>query len=385
MPYQEDFAVEQFMDRYETDIDFNLGETCCYSLSLNEIQKLGNCESYQFDFDQRLTYGAIKGSLKLREQIASLYGEEFTSGNVLITNGAIGANFLTYYTLVGKGDHTICVTPTYNQLFSVPKMFGSEVSLLQLKPEDGFLPNLDTLKSMVQTNTKLIIINNPNNPLGVMIPDNMLLEISRICQENNIYLHSDEVYRPIFHSLPDGMLPPKSCCEIYDKAICTGSMSKGFALAGIRLGWIISKDLKFLRDAASRRDYSTISVSMIDDSIASYALSNVDKIIERNYKLCLRNLTILEQFIDQNEDLFEYVVKPQGGTVCLVTLKKIANSEKFAHFLAQKYRVLTVPGECLNYPGTLRIGLGNGENDLIGGLPKLKEAYLEFLKKESEI
>lgn len=384
MPYQEDFAVEQFMDKYETDIDFNLGETCCYSLSLNEIQQLSNGEPYKFNYDQRLTYGAIKGTSKLREQIASLYGEGFTSANVLITNGAIGANFLTYYTLVGKDDHTICITPTYNQLFSVPEMFGSEVSLLHLEPEDKFLPNLDKLKSMIKSNTKLIIINNPNNPLGVVIPNDMLEEIAKICKEKDIYLHSDEVYRPIFHSLPEAVAEPKSCCEIYDKAVCTGSMSKGFALAGIRLGWIVSKDLRFLRDAASRRDYNTISVSMIDDSIASYALDNVDKIIERNYKLCLKNLDILNKFIAENNDLFEYVVEPQGGTVCLVTLKKIKNSEKFAHFLAQEYKVLSVPGECLNYPGTLRIGLGNGENDLVGGLPQLKKAYLEFLEKRMD-
>lgn len=382
MPYQEDFEVEQFMDKYETYIEHNLGETCCYSLSLDEIAQISGSEPFKLPSDVRFTYGAIKGTDQLRNQIAKLYGPEFTKENVLITNGAIAANFLVYYSLVGAGDHVICVHPTYNQLHSVPKMFGAEVDFLMLKKEDAFVPNISTLKDMIKPNTKLIIINNPNNPLGSVIGGDLLREICQICEKNKIYLHSDEVYRPIFHSLPEGDTPPPSACEAYDKAVVTGSMSKAFSLAGIRIGWIITKDSQVLRTASSRRDYNTISVSMMDDFIAQYGLENKDAIIKRNYKLCLDNLQILNKFIEENSDLFEYVNKPQGATVCLLRLKSFKETEKFAAFLAENYKVLSVPGEALGVPGTLRIGYANSAEDLTNGLPLLKQAVLDWTNKE---
>ena len=381
MPYQEDFQVEQFMDKYENYAKYNLGETCCYSLSLDEIADISSSEPFKLDGKKRLTYGAIKGTDELRSQIASLYGPEFTKDNVLITNGAIAANFLTYYSMVGPEDHVICVHPTYNQLHSVPKMFGAEVVFLKLKEEDGYVPNIKTLKSLIKSNTKLLIINNPNNPLGTVISAELLKELCQLCQNHGIYLHSDEVYRPTFHSLPENTIKPPSACEIYDRAIVTGSMSKAYSLAGIRLGWIVTKDLQILRTAASRRDYNTISVSMLDDSVAQYALKNVKPIIKRNLELCITNLQILNKFVEENSDIFDYVAKPQAGTVCLLRLKTIKEGDKFAAFLAENYSVLSVPGEALGVPRTLRIGYANSKNDLVDGLPLLKKAVLDWTNK----
>lgn len=377
MPYQEDFAVEQFMDAYETGIQNNLGETCCLSLSLDEIAELSG-EEFKLDTKKSLTYRDIRGSDPLRTGIAEMYGPSFCKENVLITNGAIGANFLLYYTLAGDGGHAICVNPTYSQLYSVPKMFGSEVDLLDLKSEDGFVPNMNTLKSMIKDNTMLIIINNPNNPLGSVISTELLIEICDLCKENNIYLHCDEVYRPIFHALPEGVEPPVSACELYDQAIVTGSMSKAFSVAGIRLGWMITKDLKVLDSAASRRDYNMISVSTIDDDIAQYVLKNRDCVIKRNFSLCRKNFSILKEFISNSNGKFELYNVPQGGTVCLLKIKGVQNTSAFGIFLAEKFQTLAVPGECFNTPGTIRIGYANSTPDIERGLKTLEEAYDEF-------
>ena len=373
MPYQEDFAVEQFMDAYETKAKYNLGETCCYSLSLDDIEKLSG-NKFKLDRSMRLTYRDIKGSDELRTQIAALYDGNLNLDNVLVSNGAIASNYLLYYTLVGKGDHVICVDPTYSQLYSVPDMFGAEVDLLKLTKEDGYIPNLDTLSGMIKENTKLIIINNPNNPLGSVIPNNVMKQICQLCEKHDIYLHSDEVYRPMFHSLGPNFEVPESACSLYSKAIVTCSMSKAYSVAGIRLGWMITADKQVLRDAASRRDYNTISVSVIDDRIAQYVLKNADNVIARNMRLCKENYQYLTEFIDKHQNDFEYVATPQGGTVCLLRIKNIKNTYDFAAYLANEFNVLAVPGEAFNFPGTLRIGYGNSKDDLINGLPLLKKA-----------
>lgn len=203
-----------------------------------------------------------------------------------------------------------------------------------------------------------------------------------MCNENNIYLHSDEVYKPIFHSLPEETIKPPSACELYNKAIVTGSISKAFSLAGIRLGWIITKDHSVLRSASSRRDYNTISVSMIDDLITQYALQNTEPIIKCNYNLVLDNLQILSQFVHENSDLFDFIAKLQGGTVCLLGLKIIKDGYKFATYLADKYKVLCIPGETLGISGTLRIGYADSKHDLLKGLPLLKKAVLDWTNQQ---
>lgn len=383
MPYQEAFGVEQFMDAYETKITYNLGETCCFSLNLDEIAHLSG-EKFELDGQTRLNYGAIKGSQELRTLIASMYGGQFTMDDVLVTNGAIGANFLLYYALVGPSDHVISVAPTYNQLYSVPQMFGAEVDLIELVEEEDFKINLERLESLIKDNTKLIILNNPNNPLGNIIPCDILQKICAICKTHDIYLHCDEVYRPLFHSLPKNVEEPKSACQLYANAISTGSMSKAYSAAGIRLGWMITKNTKVLIDAASRRDYNTISVSKIDDKVAQYVLQHRDKILKRNYELCLGNLKILTQFVEGSCGRYCFVTTPQAGSVCLIKPFNVKDTVQFARFLAEKWKILLVPGDLFGVSNSLRVGYGNCEEDLSKGLPLLEKAYDEWMSLQYE-
>jgi DNA-binding transcriptional MocR family regulator len=159
------FEVEQWMDHYENTPDvLNIAETCAASVSLVELSELSQKPGGQGPFDPsaKLTYGPIRGSLALRERVASLCGRrpgEAPSGlgpdDVIITQGAISANFLTFYTLVGPGDHVICVYPTYQQLYDVPASLGAEVSLWKLEVQKGFVPDPAELEGLVKDNTKV--------------------------------------------------------------------------------------------------------------------------------------------------------------------------------------------------------------------------------------
>lgn len=151
------------MDKYETSAKHNIAETCCASISLSDLQNLSEDKSSSIlDVSTKLTYGAIPGSEKLRGNVGNLYPVEgstpLPSDNVLITAGAIQANFLLLYTLVGPGDHVICHYPTYQQLYSVPESLGAEMSLWKSKEADGWRVDVDELKSLIRPNTKLIII-----------------------------------------------------------------------------------------------------------------------------------------------------------------------------------------------------------------------------------
>jgi DNA-binding transcriptional MocR family regulator len=157
----EPFLVEQWMDQYETTPGvINTAETCVASVSINELVSLGQGKDAKLlDFSRPLTYGAIRGSDELLERVTGLVSKGASSPlpteNVLITQGAIGANFLVLYTLIGPGDHVVCVYPTYEQLYAVPEHLGAKVSLWKLKPENGYVPDVRELESLVKSNTKV--------------------------------------------------------------------------------------------------------------------------------------------------------------------------------------------------------------------------------------
>lgn len=157
------FDVEQWMDKYETTPGvINIAETCCASISVDDLRKFNKNEGAPspLSLSTKLTYGAILGSPELRQNIAALYGSgdapsDLSPESVVVTQGAIAANHLLLYSLVGPGDHVICVFPTYQQLYALPETFGAEVSLWELRAEDGFVPDVAALKKLIKSNTKV--------------------------------------------------------------------------------------------------------------------------------------------------------------------------------------------------------------------------------------
>jgi DNA-binding transcriptional MocR family regulator len=157
------FAVEQWMDEYETTPGvLNVAETCAASVSIDDLVAMSNGPAKNpIDTSTKLTYGAIPGSQTLRQRIAahcSTEGLQLAAEDIIVTQGAIGANFLALYTLIGPGDHVICVYPTYQQLYDTPRSLGAEVTLWKLKKENGFVPDVDELAGLIKPNTKVCII-----------------------------------------------------------------------------------------------------------------------------------------------------------------------------------------------------------------------------------
>lgn len=368
------FKVEQWMNEYEDDAVYNIAETCVHSISLNELLKLSgeNPEEYMKRvMDKRLTYGHISGNPEFKEGICRLY-ENMKPQNILTTHGAIGANHLVLYSIVEPEDRVISVLPTYQQLYSIPESFGADLQVLKLKPENRFLPDLDELKSLVNEKTKVICINNPNNPSGALMSEAMLRETVEIAKSVDAYVLCDEVYRGLTQE--EGY--SKSIVDLYDKGISVSSMSKVFSLAGLRLGWVAASE-DVIAKCFEHRDYNMISCGMLDEIFAGLALKNGDKLLERNKGMVRRNLAILDKWVE-SEPHISYV-KPQAGTTALLYYDFDIPSRDFCVNLMKKYGVLLTPGSCFEFEGCARIGYACSTEILEGGLEKLSE-YLKTLE-----
>lgn len=369
------FAVEEWMNLYEMEAVYNIAETCVDSLTLEELISIDGTnpdEFFRLLSSNKLTYGHIEGSPSFRKLVGGLY-ESLTSENVLVMNGAIGANFLTFYSLVKPGDHVISVHPTYQQLYDVPESFGATVDLLPLKAENNFLPDLDELRSLVNEKTKLICINNPNNPSGALMEEEMLEEIIEIARSCDAYILCDEVYRGLWQD--DDIFIP-SIADLYEKGISTSSMSKVLSLAGLRLGWIAApKDV--IAECMKHRDYTTISCGMLDDILAVHALKNYDKILKRNRKIVKGNLALLDAWV-QEEPAISYV-KPRAGTTAMLKYDLPVSSEEFCVGLFKANGAFLTPGSCFDMESYVRIGYACETQVLQEGLQKVSE-YIRTLQ-----
>ena len=364
----EEFGVEQWMDAHEDHCEFNLAETCVDSLHLHELLALaGRSETILDELKAiKLTYGAIEGSVRLRTLVAGLFTRQ-THENVTITHGAAGGNALVYETLVGPGDHVISLVPNYQQHYSIPEAFGGEVELLRLREQDGYLPDLDALRAMLRPDTKLVVFSNPNNPTGSLMDAAMLRDIVRLVQPTGAWILADEVYRGVDR---EGSGFTASIADLYERGISTGSMSKAYSLAGLRLGWIVGP-VEFLRNVTIHRHYNTISVGVLDDLFASMALQHREAILSRNRALLRDNLALLDAWV-QAEPGLSYV-QPRSGTTALVKYDIPMSSVELCLRLLDVAGVLFVPGSAMQMEGHVRIGYANPRRNLEQGLPRASE------------
>jgi aspartate/methionine/tyrosine aminotransferase len=357
------FAVEQWMNEFETQCRHNLGETCVASLTVAELVDLAGERDTLMDqiLPLRMTYGEIKGSERLRTAISKLF---VTRGpeDILITHGAIGANALVYQGLVSSGDEVISFVPTYQQHYSIPESLGAKVHRLQLRAENGYLPDLAELRRLVTNSTRIIAFTNPNNPTGSLMDRSCLEEIIALADSAGAYVLSDEVYRGTTQE-QDSLTP--SVADLYPRGISIGSMSKAFSLAGVRLGWICGPE-EVLTAAEIHRDYNTISVGMIDDLLASIALENFDKILERSRRIVRTNLMTLDRWV-ASEPSISYV-KPKAGTVTLLKYDADIPSHELCVRLVREAGVLFTPGSAFEREGHVRIGYANSLDILECGL-----------------
>jgi aspartate/methionine/tyrosine aminotransferase len=367
-----DFGVEMWMNAYENHCELNLAETCVQSLTVAELLALSGKTNVILEelLPLKLTYGAIEGSERLRGLIAGLYDRQ-RHENVVVTHGAIGANALVHETLVEPGDRVISVLPTYQQHYSIPESYGADVQILQLREENGFLPDLAELRRLATPGTKLIAINNPNNPTGSLMDRAFLEQVAAIARNCGAWVLCDEVYRGTDQA-GDGFTA--SIADLYEQGISTGSMSKTYSLAGLRLGWIVAPK-ELLHAVSIHRDYNTISVSMLDDHFAAIALEHRDKILKRSQAITRGNLAILGAWVEREPRISW--VKPKSGTTALLKYDLPLTSREFCVRLLEKTGVMLTPGSAMDMEGYLRIGYANDPAILREGLARMSTFLAE--------
>lgn len=366
------FGVEEWLNVWENDAIYDIAGSSIASMTLEEILNLNPSKKDDLVAEllqKKMNYGWIEGSPEFKEEVAKLY-QNVHQSQILQTNGATGANFLALYALIEKGDHVVSLYPTYQQLYDIPRSFGAEVTLWNIDEENNWLPSLDELRQLVRPNTKMICINNANNPTGAIMDRSYLEELVEIAKEVGAYILSDEVYKP----LEDGLDVP-AIVEIYEKGISTNSLSKTYSVPGVRVGWVVAND--DVTDLFRKyRDYTMICAGVFDDYIATHVLRHKEAVLKRNQAIVSENLAIVKDWVE-NEPRVSLVF-PRHVSTSFIKLDIPEDVENFCIRLLKEKGVLLVPGNRFDMPGYARLGYCTHTDILKNGLRALSEFLRQY-------
>ncbi len=358
----ETFEMERMQSTWENQVRYNLTESGVHPLRVEDLvdDSIGR---------EPLGYPQTNGTSELRELIAALYpgcGRE----QVLVTNGAAEANFISTWNLVGPGDEVIFMVPNYMQIAGLVRSIGAEVKLLWLEMSKGrWTPDLDSLERAVSGRTRLIALCNPNNPTGSTLTSEERQSICAIGDRVGAWILADEIYR-------GAELDGKTTASFwgsYDRLLVTCGLSKAYGLPGLRIGWVVSAPGP-IADLWRYKDYTTIAPGVLSDFLARAALdpNRRPRIIERTRRILREQFPIVERWVRGEGDLFN-VVPPRAGAMAYLQYRRALPSIELFTRLREEKSVLVVPGHHFGMEYFLRIGFGGERSVLEAALPLISE------------
>ena len=274
-----EFKLERFFAEHEFTVPYQLCASDCEAVRVEELLT-HEPDARQGLLDVWLGYTESTGHPALRAAIAGLY-ETIGDDEVLVHTGAEEAIFTFMNGLLDTGDHIIVHTPCYQSLMELPAVIGCAVSPWPGREEFGWALSLDELERLIKPNSRAVVVNLPHNPTGYLAPRALFDGLVDICRAHGLMLFCDEVYRGLEYD-PADRLP--AACDAYENAVSLGVMSKSFGLAGLRIGWVASKNREILAAMAGFKDYTTICNSAPSEYLATLALRHRDAVVGRTLR-----------------------------------------------------------------------------------------------------
>jgi aspartate/methionine/tyrosine aminotransferase len=346
-------AFSRQLAPYVTD---NISDSTAQSLTLAQLCQLSNTDITQTS----LQYASVQGSPVLRGAIVAfhqglnLHQQQLNKDDAITFSGAQEALSAIYQSVLCPGDEVVVVTPSYPSLVSMAKSLGAKVKEIKLAQKNAWKVCLEDFERVVNSKTRLIVLNSPHNPTGSVIDSTLADGILQLAKKYQCYLLSDDVSQASNYG---GMALAHRYLD-YQKSIVVGVMSKSFGLSGIRIGWALTPNKAIMDNLRAIKTRNSICCSATDEALALVALENSQQILATNNKIIADNIALFEQFYVQHSDLINWY-PPKAGILALVEVKHVKSMTLWSTALAKNTGVLALPSELFGLSGNyFRLGLG---------------------------
>lgn len=298
--------------------------------------------------------------------------------NIIVSDGAKQSLFNILFTLCNPQDEVIVIAPYWVSYPEMIRMIGAIPVIVT--PEDGsFVPCFDEIKRVVGSYTKAILVNSPNNPSGLVYPEDLISKIVDLCERKGIYMICDDIYHKLVF---DGKVAVPACKYTQkdvenSKIILVNGVAKLYGMTGFRVGWAIAPK-KLVEIMTNVQSQTTTCVSPVMQAAAEGALTGMQSIVESLRLSIQNNRDVLMQELHSFTDV--HCVKPQGTFYALPDFKAYCrnsvakNSVELCQFLLKKALVVTVPGKEFGMEGHLRLSYAGTVKELTEGIERMKWA-----------
>jgi aspartate/methionine/tyrosine aminotransferase len=365
-----DFALERFFARWEFAVEYLLCGSDVEGWSMADLLALADDETRAMWDDLRLGYTESTGHPLLRAEIAELY-ERIGPDEVLVFAGAEEAIFCLSSALLGPGDHAVVTWPGYQSLYEVGRAGGAEVTLHELREDQRWSLDVERLIDALRPETRLVVVNAPHNPTGMLPTHGEWSRLADACADRGIQLLADEVYRYLEVDPTDRLV---AGADLFERGVSLGVMSKSFAMAGLRIGWLATRDRDLLDRCARMKDYTTICSSAPSEVLALIGLRARDRVLGRSRRIVADNLAVLDDLFRRRADRFSWI-GPRGGSIAFPRLLGDESVDDFAARLVEAEGVLILPGSQFGHLGN-HFRIGFGRENMPAAVERL-EAFLD--------
>ena len=363
------FLLDMWLDAYEHDIEFNLAASTGPIWTLNELLALGHDEDRQRLLNHEVVYSRPAGAERLRAAIAEMQG--VSAEYVQVVTGASEALVVLMWLAAEPGANVILPRPGFTTFSALPESLGIECRFYEIRKENNFCIDIEEVMSLVDTKTKLILVNSPHNPTGATLSDAEMESLHEFASGRGIQLVSDEVYHPIYHG------PAARSAARLPHATVIHDFSKAFPLSGVRTGWIIERDPKRREQYWNARAYFSISNNTSGEILAEIAMRNREAVLGTTQETAGRNLQQLDEFMAEHRETLGWI-RPRGGMTAFPWLRNGENSRAFCQAATER-GILLAPGDCFEMPPHFRLGFAASREKF----PKALDRLGEFVKSWS--
>ena len=300
-----DFALERYFARWEFAVEHLLCASDVQGVPMAELLALADDETRALWDGLTLGYTESTGHPLLRREIAGALRAASSADDVLVFAGAEEAIFCLANVLLGPGDHAVVTWPGYQSLYEVARAAGADVTLHELHEADGWALDVDApAGGRSRPATRLVVVNAPHNPTG------MLPTAARVGRADRRRSPSAGSTSSPTRSTASSSSTRRTACRPAptpsSAAISLGVMSKSFAMAGLRIGWLATRDRDLLARCAAFKDYTTICSSAPSEILALIGLRARDRVLARSRgDRRPRTSTRLDGFFEDWADRFD--------------------------------------------------------------------------------
>lgn len=319
-------------------------------------------------------YTPTIGTPQLREAIAAKLKSEnnltYSPSQIVVSCGAKHSIFNIIQVLVDEGDEVIIPAPYWVSYPEMVKFAGGTSRIVPTTPQTGFKITPQQLKAAINDKTRLLILNSPSNPTGMVYSRKEMEPLAEICVKNNIFVISDEIYEKLIYDEPEYTSFASLGKDVADLTITVNGVSKAYSMTGWRIGYCAGRSdvIEYIKKL---QDHSTSNPTSISQAAALQALKEPADTVKAMCETFKKRRNLMMSLFDKVPGL--RYIKPQGAFYIFCDFSKFGDATQVAKQMLDEVNVALIPGDSFGAPGYMRFSFATSEERIQEGVRRIAD------------